>query len=84
MREHTADTPMNQIHRLSDERQRLWREASHRELTETEYWRLQQITRELTKLWDHRRRQYAAVVWAGRRQEQELPFLDSERLERAA
>lgn len=51
---------MEQINQLSDERQALWRKASRNELASEEYWRLQQISRELEKMWDTHRRHQAA------------------------
>ncbi|RME48525.1 MAG: DUF2630 family protein [Chloroflexi bacterium] len=56
---------MNRIQQLSNERQQLWNKAGQRELSEHEYWRVQQINRELTKLWDTYRRQRAAMTWNG-------------------
>lgn len=75
---------MNRIQQLSNERQQLWRKASHRELSDTEYWRLQQITRELTNLWDSYRRQHAGGAWNGHRRAADDGAPDAEPLERAA
>jgi hypothetical protein len=75
---------MDRINQLSKERQRLWQEAGRRELTEKEYWRVQQISRELTKLWDSYRRQRAAVAWDGRRQGKETRGLHGSLLAQAA
>ena len=75
---------MDRINQLSQERQQLWQRAGRRELTEQEYWRLQQISRELTKLWDTHRRQRAAVAWDGRRQGKGTHRLGSNLLAQAA
>lgn len=75
---------MDRINQLSQERQQLWQRAGRRELTEKEYWRVQQISRELTKLWDARRRQRAAVAWDEHRQATEPRRLDSSLLAQAA
>ncbi len=58
---------MKQIQALSDERQSLWARASRRELDDEGYWRLQQISKELDKLWDSYRRQRATANWGSRR-----------------
>lgn len=75
---------MDRINQLSQERQQLWQRAGQRELTEKEYWRVQQISRELTRLWDARRRQRAAVAWDGHPQTAEPRGLDSSLLAQAA
>lgn len=75
---------MDRIQQLSKERQQLWRKAGQRELTEHEYWRVQQITRELTALWDSHRRQQAAVAWDGHRHERKLRSLNRSLLPQAA
>jgi len=79
-----VDTTMDRINQLSQERQQLWQKAGRREPTEQEYWRVQQISRELTKLWDAHRRQQAAVAWNGHRQEKERRRLDGSLLAQAA
>lgn len=78
------DMVMDRIQYLSDERQQLWRKAGHGQLTDKEYWRLQQITRELTQLWDDYRRQHAAVAWNGDRHRDGLEARNGEPLMRAA
>lgn len=75
---------MDRINQLSKERRQLWQEAGRRELTEKEYWRVQQISRELTKLWDAHRRQRAAMAWNGHRKDKEPRRLDSSLLAQAA
>jgi hypothetical protein len=50
-------TTMDQIQQLSDERYRLWLKAGRESLSDREYWRLQEITRQLDKLWADYRRQ---------------------------
>lgn len=51
---------MDKIQDLSDERYQLWLKAGHEDLDDREYWRLQEITRQLDRLWaDHRRQNTA-------------------------
>ncbi len=61
------DGTMDRIQELSSERQALWQKAGRRELNNEEYWRLQQISKELDKLWDSYRRQRATANWGSRR-----------------
>ena len=63
----TMNGTMERIHELSNERQELWQKAGRKELSPEEYWRLQQISRQLEKMWDSHRRQQAA---GSRRQRQ--------------
>lgn len=63
------DATMDRIQQLSRERHDLWLKAGRRELGDEEYWRLQQITKELDKLWDSYRRQQAAVDQSANRRE---------------
>lgn len=62
------DAMMDRIQKLSSERQNLWLQAGRRELGDEEYWRLQQINKELSELWDSYRRQQAAAAWGTERQ----------------
>lgn len=55
------NTTMDQIQQLSAERHQLWLKAGHSDLSDSEYWRIRQITQELDQLWKQYRREYAVA-----------------------
>jgi hypothetical protein len=56
------DDTLERIQRTANERQELWRKASHGGLSANETHRVQTITEELASLWDNYRRELANIA----------------------
>ena len=64
-------TTLAQIHRIANERHKLWLAANHRPLSEAERNRISSITAELHGLWDQLRRERACEHYGGARRVQQ-------------